>query len=136
MLSVPVTLSGKNADGPFDEAAQTMVVSAHGALIGMKARVSNGQLLRIRTVMSPEEQDCKVIWVGPATEGSTQCGIEFVQHGACRVADLDPLSEPPGHLVPLFHHGKYGALTSGISTRRATPSRSLTGLRRGGRSGV
>ena len=79
MLSVPVTLSGNNADGPFSEAAQTMVVSAHGALIGMKAKVSNGQLLRIRTHMSPEEQDCKVIWVGPAAEGKTQCGIEFVQ---------------------------------------------------------
>jgi len=79
MLSVPVTLSGKNVDGPFTEAAQTMVVSAHGALISLKARVASGQLLRIRTHMSPEDQECKVIWVGPAAEGKTQCGIEFVQ---------------------------------------------------------
>ncbi len=77
MLSVPVTLSGKTSDGAFSEDTQTMVINAHGALIGMKAKIPKGQTLRIRTRMSPEEQVCNVIWVGPAAEGKTQYGIEF-----------------------------------------------------------
>ena len=79
MLSVPVTLSGKSADGPFNEDTQTMVINAHGALVGLKTKVSKGQTLRIRTRMSPEDLDCNVIWIGPAAEGKTQCGIEFAQ---------------------------------------------------------
>jgi len=79
MLSVPVTLSGQTADGPFSEDTQTLVINAHGALIGLKAKVSQGQTMRIRTRMYPEEQDCRVIWVGPTAEGKTQCGIEFAQ---------------------------------------------------------
>lgn len=79
MLSVPVTLTGKSSDGPFTEEAQTMVINAHGALVGLKAKVAKGQTLRIRTRMAPEEQDCNVIWVGPAAEGKTQYGIEFVK---------------------------------------------------------
>jgi len=79
MLSVPVTLSGKTTDGPFSEDTQTMVINAHGALVGMKTKVSKGQALRIRTRMAPEEQDCSVIWIGPAAEGKTQCGIEFAR---------------------------------------------------------
>jgi hypothetical protein len=79
MLSVPITLSGKSAEGPFSEDTQTMVINAHGALVGMIAKVSKGQTLRIRTRMAPEEQDCNVIWVGPAADGKTQYGIEFVR---------------------------------------------------------
>ena len=77
MLSVPVTLSGKTADGTFTEDTQTTVVNAHGALVGLKTKVSKGQALRIKTRMAPEEQECHVIWIGPAVEGRTQCGIEF-----------------------------------------------------------
>jgi hypothetical protein len=79
MLSVPVTLSGKTADGPFSEDTQTMVINAHGALVGLKAKVSEGQTLRIKTRISPEELECHVIWVGPAAEGKTQCGVEFTR---------------------------------------------------------
>ena len=77
MLSVPVTLSGKTSAGPFSEDTQTMVINAHGALVGLKTKVSKGQTLRIKAQMSPEEQECHVIWIGPTAEGKTQCGVEF-----------------------------------------------------------
>jgi hypothetical protein len=79
MLSVPVTLSGRTPDGPFSEDTQTMVINAHGALIALETKVAKGQALRIRTRMAPEEEDCNVIWIGPAAEGKTQCGIEFAR---------------------------------------------------------
>jgi hypothetical protein len=79
MLSIPVTLSGTNSDGAFSEDTQTLIINAHGALVGMKTSVAQGQSLRIRTRMAPEEQDCHVIWIGPAAKGKTQYGIEFVR---------------------------------------------------------
>src|ERR1700674_2826782 len=78
MLSVPVTLSGKTASGSFSEDTLTTVINAHGALVGLKAQVTKGQKLRLKTKYSPEEQECLVIWIGPTADGKTQCGIEFV----------------------------------------------------------
>ena len=97
MLSVPVTLSGQTAEGPFSEDTQTLVINAHGALIGLKAKVSQGQTLRIRTPMHPEERDCKVIWVGPATAEKTQCGIEFAQPAP----NFWPVNFPPADWSPV-----------------------------------
>jgi hypothetical protein len=77
MLSVPVAVSGQTPDGTFTEDTQTLVINAHGALISLKTKVSEGQTLRIRTRMHAEEEDCHVIWVGPAVGEKTQCGIEF-----------------------------------------------------------
>jgi hypothetical protein len=79
MLSVPVTLTGRTPEGPFSEDTQTLVINAHGALVCMKTKVAKGQKMRIRTRLSPDEQDCQVIWIGPSTEGKTQCGIEFAK---------------------------------------------------------
>jgi|ERR1700674_5147338 hypothetical protein len=79
MLSVPVTLSGKTAAGLFSEDTLTTVINAHGALVGLDALVTKGQTLRIKTKHSPEEQECRVIWIGPTAEGKAQCGIEFVK---------------------------------------------------------
>ena len=77
MLSLPVTVSGKTVDGPFSEQTQTIVVNAHGALVGLKAKVVKGQAVCIVRGPSSEEQVCQVIWIGPTAEGITQCGIEF-----------------------------------------------------------
>lgn len=79
MLSLPLIVSGKTGEGPFTEDTQTMVVNAHGALVGLKAKVVNGQTIQIKNVVSQEEQECRIIWVGPTTDGRAQCGIEFVK---------------------------------------------------------
>lgn len=79
MLSVPITLAGKTASGAFSEETLTTVINAHGALIGLTAKVTKGQIVSIKTKHSPEEQECRVIWIGPTAEGKAQCGIEFVK---------------------------------------------------------
>jgi hypothetical protein len=79
MLSLPVTVSGQTDQGPFREETHTMVVNAHGALIGLKTPVVKGQLVQIKSVASPGEQECWVNWIGSSTDGKTQCGIEFSQ---------------------------------------------------------
>jgi hypothetical protein len=98
VLRVPVTLSGTIDQGPFSEDTHTLIISAHGALISLAAKISQGQILRIRSQMYAEEQDCRVIWIGPETEGKNRCGIEFLQpapnfwHVAFPPADWSPAS--------------------------------------------
>jgi len=79
MLNLPITVSGKTAQGSFSEDTHTMVVNAHGALVGLKALVAKGQTVRLKSATYPDEQECQVIWVGPSVEGKTQCGLEFTK---------------------------------------------------------
>jgi len=100
MLSLPVTVSGESADGPFSEATQTLVVNAHGALLTLAARISQQQTLRLKSPLHPEEQICRVTYVGPTTQGRTQLGVEFTEpapkfwHIAFPPEDWAPSSEP------------------------------------------
>ena len=56
LLSVPITVSGKNTSNQeFEEETRTLVVNAHGALISLAARVAAAQA------------------------GKAQMGIEFVK---------------------------------------------------------
>jgi hypothetical protein len=77
MLRLSVNVSGKTAQGPFSEDTHTMVVNAHGALIGLNAKIIKGQTVRLKSSTFPDDQECQVIWVGPAAEGKPQCGLEF-----------------------------------------------------------
>ena len=79
MLNLPVTISGKTSQGPFSEDTRTMVVNAHGALVGLKTLVAKGQTVRLKSSTYPEELECQVIWVGPSAEGKAQCGLEFTR---------------------------------------------------------
>jgi hypothetical protein len=79
MLSLPVTVSGKAPQGQFSENTQTTIVNAHGALVGLRAKMTKGQIVQLKSGTSPDEQECQVIWVGPTAEGKTQYGLEFTK---------------------------------------------------------
>jgi hypothetical protein len=79
ILSVPVTISGQGAKGSFTEQTKTLVVNAHGALITLVAKVSQGQQMELKSVSNPEVQTCKVVYIGPAVQGQTQVGVEFTR---------------------------------------------------------
>ena len=79
MMSLPLTVSGESADGPFSEETHTIVVNAHGALITLAAKISNQQMLRLKSPLHSEEQICRVTYMGPVTAGRTQLGVEFVE---------------------------------------------------------
>jgi hypothetical protein len=78
LLSVPVTVSCETPPGIFTEKTQTLVVNAHGALITLGAKVTAGQTLLIGSGSS-EPRSCRVVYVGPATQGRPQLGIEFTE---------------------------------------------------------
>jgi hypothetical protein len=76
ILSVPITVSCETPPGVFTEKTQTLVVNAHGALITLAAKVTQGQTLLINN-HSSEPRPCHVVYVGPAAQGRAQLGIEF-----------------------------------------------------------
>ena len=79
ILSVPITVTGDAGQGTFSEKTQTLVINAHGALITLAAKLSQGQLIKIQSNSHPEKQTCRVVYVGPAQDGKTQLGLEFTE---------------------------------------------------------
>ena len=79
ILSVPITVSGEAGNAAFSEKTLTLVINAHGALITLAAKISQGQIVKIQSSSHPEKQDCRVVYVGPPVEGKTQLGVEFTE---------------------------------------------------------
>jgi hypothetical protein len=79
ILSIPVTVSEESGPGPFSEETQTLAVNAHGALVMLTARVSQGQKLILKSNTPPNKQTCRVVYVGPTADGRTQIGVEFTE---------------------------------------------------------
>src|ERR1700686_4086112 len=79
ILSLPVTVrtEGCPPDASFEEAAQTLIVNVHGALIALAGKVEKGQTLRLINPATREELLCRVIHLGPLTAGKAQIGVGF-----------------------------------------------------------
>jgi hypothetical protein len=80
LLSMPVVVSGTGADGQaFQQGTHTVVVSAHGALVLLRTKVTLGQVLTIRNVKTNEQRDCRVSNVTANQPGQMEMGLEFLQ---------------------------------------------------------
>jgi hypothetical protein len=79
IVSVPVTVSSESGgkDATFEEETQTLVVNAHGAMVALAAKVAKGQMLRLKNRATQQDLTCKVVYLGPATGGKIQVGIDF-----------------------------------------------------------
>lgn len=62
----------------FREASQTIVVSAHGALIYLQHEVERGSILVITNPETLEDQECRVVYLGDAVEHGQRVGVEFL----------------------------------------------------------
>lgn len=78
LLHVPVTVASETPNAQFSEPTSTLVVNAHGALITLEAKATQGQSLLI-SGPSTETRACRVVYVGPTLQGRTQYGIEFIE---------------------------------------------------------
>lgn len=80
LLSVPITVSGKNTSNQdFEEETRTLVVNAHGALISLAARVAAAQEVTLANKATKNTQKCRIVYLGAAQAGKAQMGIEFVK---------------------------------------------------------
>jgi hypothetical protein len=102
-LSVPVVAYRSQKLGlAFSEGTRTLVVSAHGALISLTAKVAVDQTLLLKNALSGEEQECRVAFTQNKPMGLTEVGIEFRHpapgfwHIAFPPIDWTPSSFPGG----------------------------------------
>jgi hypothetical protein len=79
LLNIPISVEFAGPDKqPVTESTHTVVVSAHGGLLYLKAKVSIGQLLSIKNLKNNEEQACRVVYVSAQADKS-EVGIEFMK---------------------------------------------------------
>lgn len=79
MLSITVSVRGKNADGKtsFNEETKTLVVNAHGALIHLRSEVIAEQKITLTHKGTQQTEGCRIVYVGRMEGGKAQVGIEF-----------------------------------------------------------
>lgn len=78
LLSVPISVSGKNAHGEsFTEETRTLVVNAHGALISLGVPTAVGQQIAVSNKATQKSIVCKIVHLGSSQAGKVQMGIEF-----------------------------------------------------------
>jgi hypothetical protein len=79
-LAVKVLVTGVRSDGqPFYEETCTSVVNANGALMHLTEKVSLGQVLTIRNLLSNQELPCAILDLATSQEGISEVALEFLQ---------------------------------------------------------
>ncbi len=82
-LSVEVQVYGEDVfRESFREFTHMLAVNAYGGLLALAARVQKGQKILVMNRKTREEQECRVVCVGPAQEGKWTVGIEFARPAA------------------------------------------------------
>lgn len=79
-LTVPVVIHRATKEGTqFYERAQTLIVSAHGALMALAEKVTPEQRLLMQNVDSGEQKECRVVYVAKERTGPTKVAVEFTR---------------------------------------------------------
>lgn len=79
-LNIEVVVHRKrNAGAEFYEKTQTLVASAHGALMALSERVALREKLLMQNINSGEQQECRVVYVKKERTGPTKVAVEFTR---------------------------------------------------------
>jgi hypothetical protein len=77
-FDIPVYVYGHGPNTePFHEEAHTLHVNANGALLLLSVPVRNGQKLLLTNVLTQQEQDCRVVYLGTRRSRTIEAGIAF-----------------------------------------------------------
>jgi hypothetical protein len=77
-LNVPVVVHRHPREGPqFYESTETVVVSAHGALMALTGKVAPKQRLLVQNTASRQQQECRVVYVKKELTGPPKVAVEF-----------------------------------------------------------
>jgi hypothetical protein len=77
-MQVHVRIRGTDSlSKSFEEQAVTLAINAHGALVSLNYRLTNGSKVQLRHNMTDEEQECHVVHLGQLRDGKTEVGLEF-----------------------------------------------------------
>lgn len=101
---VRLQAKGRAHDGrKFKETCETVVVSAHGALVLLKHEIDNGETLVLVHPETLEEQECRVVYQGDPGERGQRIGIEFLTP-APHFWELDLEEKPAAASDSSEHH--------------------------------
>jgi len=79
-LRVHVIVRGRTSeDQPFHEQTQTLVVGPYGALLNLAAKVERGQVILLTNRATRESQECRIVYMGEATDGKGEAAVEFAK---------------------------------------------------------
>lgn len=71
--------AGTNMEGrKFRENSQTIVVSAHGALLYLHETVEMGAQVMLINPATEEEQECRIVFIGDISDKGQRIGVEFL----------------------------------------------------------
>ena len=62
----------------FRETCETVVVNGHGGLLFLKHEIDNGEMLVITNLLTLEEQECRVVYLGEPVDRGQRVGVEFL----------------------------------------------------------
>jgi hypothetical protein len=78
-MRVRVVVAGKNSDGRrFREACETVVINAHGGLMYLNQPLNMDAVLVVTNPFTQEEQECRIVFLGDATDKGQRIGLEFL----------------------------------------------------------
>ncbi|HVO57895.1 MAG TPA: hypothetical protein VMT51_09395 [Dongiaceae bacterium] len=78
LMQVGVKIHGLDAKGQaFEEETDTLAINAHGALVLLQTRITNGSILTLQNKTTKEEQECIVAFLGPVRANKAEVGLEF-----------------------------------------------------------
>ena len=78
-MRVRVVVAGKNSDGRrFRETCETIVINAHGGLMYLNQPLHMDAVLVITNPFTQEEQECRIVFLGDATDKGQRVGLEFL----------------------------------------------------------
>jgi hypothetical protein len=78
-MRVRVVVAGKNSDNRrFREACETIVINAHGGLMYLNQPLVMDAMLVLTNPFTQEEQECRIVYLGDATDKGQRVGVEFL----------------------------------------------------------
>ncbi len=78
-MRLRVVAVGKNLDGrKFREVCETIVINAHGGLLYLGQPLEIGEMIVLTNPLTQEEQECRIVYLGDATEKGQRVGVEFL----------------------------------------------------------
>jgi hypothetical protein len=78
-MRVRVVVAGKNSDNRrFREACETIVINAHGGLVYLNQPLAMDMIVVLTNPFTQEEQECRVVYLGDATDKGQRVGVEFL----------------------------------------------------------
>lgn len=102
-MRIRVRVEGKTTLGrKFRENCQTIVINVQGALLRLEHEVASGAMLVVSNPITQEEQECRVVFLGEASDNGQRVGVEFLSpsphfwgvdfQGVCTVAPANSTS--------------------------------------------